>query len=105
VEADGFGVADQFLQVGPLQGIAAGEDHDGGAHVFDPVQKTASLGGVEFGGIPRVDGVRPAVAAGQGAGAGAFPDHQQRGAVEIDREGRAACRVSAVDGADHAVSL
>ena len=80
----GFGVPDKVFQVGALQRIAPREDNQGSAHGLHVIDQALALFQGELAGVAHILGGGPAVAAGQGAGPGDFPDQQQGGAVEID---------------------
>ncbi len=77
------GVANQLIDVGPLEGIAAGEDEDRECHVGDLVDEGLAFFVVSWSGCG--DGLRggAAVFAGQITGLGDFPDGEERGFVVI----------------------
>jgi hypothetical protein len=77
----------EVLQIIPLQGIPSGEHHDRGAHFPDVIQQFCSFLQTEFSRIPSVNGTGPAMLAGKCAGAGDFPDDQERGVMEVDIKG------------------
>ena len=81
-------VADQVVEVGPLERIAAGEHHQRLAEGADLVEQAVALFGGQFLGLPLGLRGRAAMDAGEVAGLGGFPDHQQRGLVEVHAAGK-----------------
>ena len=82
-QADLDGVADQVVEVGPLERIAAGEHHQGLAEGADLVEQAIALLGRQFFRVALGLGRGAAMYAGEVAGLGHFPDHQHRGLIEV----------------------
>lgn len=78
-------VRDELDQVGPLERLAAGEDDDGARRpqVGQVVEQRATLLGAQLERAAVGNGVRPAVAAHQLAGARDPPDDEERSVVEV----------------------
>lgn len=83
VEAEFGGVAGDVERIGTHEGIAAGEDEHGGLEVGELLDEVEGLGTVQFVRAASGLGLGPAMAAGQGAGAGDFPEDQEGPLLEF----------------------
>src|ERR1022692_3437405 len=84
-EADFHGVADQVVEVRPLERIAARKHHQGLPKRADLVEQAIALFSRQFLRVPLGLSRGPAMYARQIASLGGFPDHQHRGLIEIHR--------------------
>ena len=72
-------VGGQFENIGPEQGLSAGENHDGLPDLGDLVQQPQGGFGIQFSLVGALGGRGPAVHAGKVAVSRGFPGHQPKG--------------------------
>ncbi len=77
------GIADQLIDVGAFEGVAAGKDKDGHLHPGDLVDESFALVGAQLFGVGDRLGGGPAVFAGEITGLRDLPDCQKGSLVEI----------------------
>ena len=83
-QADFGAVADDVEDIGPLEGVAAGDDEEDGAEPAGFIEEGEGLLDVQLPGVPAGPGLGPAVEAGERAGLGYLPDHDKGGSVEVE---------------------
>jgi hypothetical protein len=84
-QSQAHAVADQIVEIRPLQRVAAGEDHQRLAERTDLIQQAETLCGCQLVRVAFGLGGGAAVDAGQVARLRNFPDHQHRALVEVHR--------------------